>query len=171
MIYLIVYIFIVSLLFAYCGILPKPKEPVDYIIVLSASRKYVTIQRLKAGIKLMRKKYPQSTIVVSGKFHAKLMKKHLEKEKVKNYIIQNKSTNTFEDARYTKKLVSKNNRGMVIVTSPTHLRRSYHTFRKLFDTPLYSYSSNVFLSYDSILLPTGLIGALVGMYKDRKYNA
>lgn len=170
MIYLLIYFLIVLLLFAYCNVSPKLKKPVDYIVVLSASREYVTTQRLKTGIDLMREKYPESTIVTCGKFHAKLMKNYLEQEKVKNYIILNKSTNTYEDAYYTKKLVKKNNRGIVIVTSPTHLRRSYHTFKRLFKTPLYCYPSNIFFSYDGILFPTGLLGVLVNAYRDYKYN-
>jgi uncharacterized SAM-binding protein YcdF (DUF218 family) len=143
---------------------------IDYIIVLSASRGFVTLQRLNAGIDLVRRKYPKKTIVTCGKYHSKLMKEYLIQNGIKKYFIQRNSANTYEDAFYVGKLIKDNTRGVVIVTSPTHLRRSYNTFRKVLKCPVYCYSSNIFLSFDSILLPTGLVGFLVNAYRDYKYN-
>lgn len=165
-----VYLTIVLLSYCYCNLnknsnLKSPK----FIIVLSAAVKFVTRQRIMKAIAL-KKEYSNAKIITCGKFHSNYMKQLLETNNVSDYILQSKSTNTYEDALSTKDIVLNEKSDFILVTSPTHQRRALHTFKRVFYNKIICKPSSLFLSFDSILLPIGWISIFIEVYKDIKYN-
>lgn len=161
---------IVLLSYCYCNLnnnsnIKSPK----FIIVLSAAVELVTKQRIVTAIAL-KKEYPNAKIIACGKFHSNYMKQLLETNNVNDYILQSKSTNTYEDALFTKDIVLNKKSDFILVTSPTHLRRAFHTFERIFANNILCKSSSLFLSTDSVLSPIGWISIIIEGYKDIKYN-
>lgn len=167
---ILIYLSLVLLSYWYCNLGSKlPIKSSRYVTVLSAAFKSVTKQRINTAIELKRL-YPKLIIIASGKFHSKYMKGLLKIANITDVIIQSRSTNTHEDAFFTKRLL-KNKRGdLILVTSPTHQRRAFHAFKRIFSNNIVNHSSSLFLSVDSILLPTGWISIIIELYKDIKYN-
>lgn len=140
------------------------------IFVLSASNNMVTRQRLNQAISF-NKKLDNAVIIACGKDKVAFMRGYLQRKGVVNFRLQDKSTNTLEDAIFGREMIKKNNKPIAVITSPTHQRRAYNSFKKVFrETKIYNYPANPFFSFDSILLPTGWIGLVINFYKDRKYN-
>lgn len=166
----IVYLIIVLLSYFYCNLnkdynIKSPK----FIIVLSAAVKFVTKQRVTTAIRL-KKDYPNAKIIACGKFQADYMRQLLEANNVTNYVLESKSTNTYEDAIFAKKIINNEKSDLVLVTSPTHQRRAFHVFKRIFRNKISNQSSSLLGSYDSILMPTGWISILIEGFKDIKYN-
>lgn len=142
-----------------------------YIILLSGSNKYITRFRIKQVVSLSRNR--RATVILCGKELANFMKQELEDCGINNVLLQDKSTNTEEDAKFLKKdYISTGDVKLILVSSLSHQRRVYHTFLKYFDSSQLVNSpawSEIF-SYYSPLLPTGWFAVLLNAYKDYKYN-
>lgn len=104
----------------------------NIIVVLSGPYKFVTKQRIENAVSLYNQHYSRK-ILVTGKYLSKWMKQELINSKIpKNSIlIQNKSTNTYEDALYNIKFLKKC-RVILLVTSSLHQRRANKNFSKVF---------------------------------------
>ena len=142
---------------------------VDFIVVLSASLDKVTRNRLDKAIELM-DKYPNAILVLSGKREAAYMEKYIQQKGVSNYLVQKKSTNTFEDAVYLNKIIKNINSKFILVTSSAHQRRAAHTFSKVFRRKFWNQPTNDILTYYSPLTPVGWLATLFNLFKDIKYN-
>ncbi len=150
----------------------RRKNDYKNIIVLSADFDWDTINRVKKGIRLQ-KQNKSAPIIICGKYKSDLMKNEFTKNKIKNYVIQNESTNTYEDAVYLNKLISIDKLfPIALVTSQPHMRRSLHTFQRVFPhKKIYAYPTNDIFNLYSPFLPSGWFGSLLNIYKDFKYNA
>lgn len=143
---------------------------IDLVVVLSASQDFVTLSRLKHGIQLL-KKHPNTPLVVCGKEKANLMKKYLFEQNIKNTIIQDQSTNTYEDAIFLKRILGKKEyKKIILVSSEAHQRRALHSFQNIFNSKIFNSPSLDLFTFYSILLPTGWIINFLNSYKDLKYN-
>jgi uncharacterized SAM-binding protein YcdF (DUF218 family) len=171
MIYIIlIYIFIVVICFLYIKKNTQIKESPDCIVILSASINSFTQQRLNKAIHLATKS-KNLKIIACGKEKSIFMENYLKNKSFHNYIIQNNSTNTYEDALYVQDIINKLNlKSIALVTSPTHQRRSYNTFKRVININIENFPTNLFFSIDSILLPLGWYGVLINIIKDKKYN-
>lgn len=140
------------------------------LVVLSGDFDWDTTKRIEKGLKL-KMKHKNAKFIVCGKLKRDLMLK-VAKNRCRKIIIQDKSTNTHEDAFFLKKLAGqKDIFPMMIVTSQPHLRRSLHTFIKVFPTKtIYGSSTNDFLNIYSPFLPSGWLAAIINILKDLKYN-
>ena len=148
----------------------KLPKRIELIVVLSASRDDVTLSRLRTAIKLIGN-YPGATIATCGKEKASLMKNFLKSKKFNKVIIQNKSTNTYEDALYLKNLLpQKEKSSFILITSSAHQRRAYNTFRRVFKSTIWNHPTNDILSFYSPLLPSGWIFNTINLIKDKQYN-
>lgn len=164
------YAIIVFLSFLYVKRDWRLNRKIKYIFVLSASNNLLTQQRLDRVIWLS-KKLKGAKIVTCGKEKALFMKRYLRERKVTNFVVQDKSTNTYEDALYGIKFLVNGNEPIAIVTSCTHQRRAFNAFRRIFKkSEIYNYPVNPIFSLDSVLLPTGWLGIIANIYKDIKYN-
>jgi len=166
------YIILIYILFSFLSTLYSRKDKivsgVDYIVILSASLDSVTLNRIRKGICISRNN-PNSTVIFCGKEKSKLFKEHAGE--IKNQIyIQDKSTNTYEDARYCKDVIKKKS-SVVLVTSYSHQIRAFHTFKRVFkDLEVYNSPTNDFFTWYSPFLPIGWIAFLINCFKDWKYN-
>lgn len=144
---------------------------IHFVVILSGDFDWDTLKRVERGIELNRL-YKDSKIVICGKHKRSLMQNTLRRFKVKNIIVQDKSTNTFQDALFLKKILKKKMKfPIVLITSSPHLKRSIHTFQRVFrDKRIFTFSTNDFLNLYSPLLPTGWLAVLINMFKDFKYN-
>jgi uncharacterized SAM-binding protein YcdF (DUF218 family) len=141
------------------------------IVVLSGDFDWDTITRVRKGVEL-RKKHRSAKFILCGKFKRDLMLEIAKKEGVEKIIIQDRSTNTYEDAYFLKELVGqKNTFPMLIVTNQPHLRRSLHTFANIFpDKAIYGLPTNDFFNIYSPFLPSGWLAVAINIFKDIKYN-
>lgn len=140
------------------------------IVVLSANRDDITLSRLKTAVRL-RTTYPHATIAICGKEKADLMKGFLKANGVVNILVQNRSTNTHEDAFYLKNLLTeKEKSSFILITSSAHQRRAYNTFRRVFKSTIWNHPTNDILSFYSPLLPSGWIFNTINLIKDKQYN-
>lgn len=172
MILLILYLLISILFLLYSQSLILDKHlKIRSIVVLSGDFDWDTATRVKKGLGL-RKKYRDAKFIICGKPKRNLLLKIAKKHRVSEIIIQDKSTNTFEDAFFLKKLAQqKNIFPMLVVTSQPHLRRSLHTFAKVFPNKLiYGSPTNDFLNIYSPFLPSGWLAVILNVFKDLKYN-
>lgn len=148
----------------------KLPQKIKWIIVLSDDFNWSTIHRLDTGIKLF-KKFPKAKIVVCGKDKSALMKSYLLKNNIRRYIVEDKSTNTYEDVFFLKKMIRGiENEDILLVTSAYHQRRALHTFRKIMKAEIYNYPTNDFLNPFSPMIPTGWVAYIINIIKDFKYN-
>jgi len=172
MILLILYLLISVLFLLYSQSLLFDEHPkIRSIVVLSGDFDWDTAVRVRKGLKL-RKKHRGAKFIICGKFKRNLMLEIAKKQRVGEIIIQDKSTNTYEDALFLKELVKqKNTFPMLIVTSQPHLRRSLHTFVKVFPNKIiYGFSTNDFLNIYSPFIPSGWLAVILNIFKDIKYN-
>jgi len=166
----------ISLLLAAISILyvkrdsKKNIDKANLIVVLSGKNKYITSFRLKQALKLHK---PSRPIAICGKDMSSYMKSQLEKQGISNLLIQDKSTNTYEDAKYLSEMFpqTKHNK-FVLISSLSHQRRAYKTFLKVFNKEQISNSPAWFelFSWYSPLIATGWIATGLNIYKDFKYS-
>lgn len=148
----------------------KLPEKTELIVVLSASRDDVTLSRLRTTIRLI-ENYPNATIAICGKEKANLMKNFLKTKKFNKVLIQNKSTNTYEDALYLKSMLHKKEKAnFILVTSSAHQKRAYNTFKRVFKNTIWNYPTSDIFSFYSPLLPTGWVINSINAFKDKKHN-
>ncbi len=122
----------------------KSVEKSDYILILGAGIRGENLtttlrDRLNAAIKYMDETNFKGDIIVSGGqgpgesiTEAEAMKKYLVKEGINNnkIILENKSTNTFENFKYTKEKIKYleesdiSNANVTVVTTDFHVLRS-----------------------------------------------
>ena len=166
-----IYLTISLLCYLYNSIFFKRSRDYKSIVVLSGDYNWDTLKRLQKGIKL-KKDNKKASIIICGKEKSGLIKDELKINGHKDYIVQDKSTNTYEDATYLKVFVSEHNIfPIALVTSQPHMRRSLHTFQRVFpNKKIYPFSTNDLFNLYSPFLPTGWLGAFVNIYKDFKYN-
>lgn len=146
-----------------------PKR-VILIVVLSATRDDVTLSRLRTATQL-KASYSAAKIAICGKEKVILMKKFLKSQDVSNILVQDKSTNTYEDALYLKNLLpQKEKSSFVLITSSAHQRRAYNTFKRVFKGTIWNYPTHDIFSFYSPLLPIGWIVNIVNAIKDKQYN-
>lgn len=144
------------------------KAKVKVIVVLSGDFMWDTVVRLKKGAKLS-KIFPKTRIVVCGKYRGLFMKNYLQQQIQKKILLQNKSTTTFEDAKFLREILPQNS-NLILVTSSPHQRRAYHTFQKIFNGNIYNAPTNDLFNYYSPLYFGGWIAVLINLFKDLKYN-
>ena len=141
-----------------------------FIVILSAAYDLITIKRLKVALSLL-KKYPKAKLVVCGKEKANLMRSFLKTRGVSGFIVQDKSSNTFEDAKYLKDLLPEREKtNFILVTSASHQRRAYNTFKRVFLGKVWNYPTNDIFSFYSPLFPIGWLANLINLLKDLRYN-
>jgi len=166
----------VSLLLTAASVLYIKRDPINkldninLIVVLSGKNKYITNFRLKQALKLYK---PPSSVAICGKDMSAYMKSKLQSNGVKNVLVQDKSTNTLEDAKYLSEMFPETNKkNFVLISSLSHQRRAYNTFRKVFNKDRISNSPawQEFFSWYSPLIVTGWIATGLNMYKDYKHN-
>lgn len=104
----------------------------DAIVVVSGDT-----DRLPHAISLY-KRGISPTLILSGatressRSNARIMESQATKEGIpkKAIILEEKATNTYENALYTKDIIpSKGFKKLILVTSPYHQRRTYETFK------------------------------------------
>lgn len=141
------------------------------IVILSGDYDWDTTLRTLKGVE-MKKKYKKLNLIICGKYKSSLMLNTIRKAGVDKIIIQNKSTNTFEDALFIKEMSEgKNIFPLILVTSSPHMMRSYHTFQRVFPNKvIYKSPTNDLLNLYSPFLPTGILAVIVNIIKDWKYN-
>lgn len=167
MIYLLLYILLSVLSLTYTVKDPLPKS-IQNIVILSSSFKNITRQRIKTGLKLA-SFYPESKILFSGHDHIELFLKHSKNIKSR-VLIEDKSTNTYENAFFCKKFLG-DSKNIILVTSHSHQVRARNTFRRVYeDLEICNYPTNDIFTLYSPLLPSGWIASLINFIKDWKYN-
>ena len=118
-------------------IVEAPLEQADVIVVLSGDSNG---ERLKEAIKLFKQGYSSKIIISGGPLilgltHAGWLKKQavalgLPEQAV---LIEDRSESTLENAKFCLPLVKKAKfKSIILVTSPTHTRRSWRVFTKVF---------------------------------------
>ena len=112
-------------------------KPADVIVVLAGEE----TERVEYGVKLFKEGWARKDrIILAGgplvwKYTwASLMKEHAKYLGVpkKAILLEDKSRNTEEDARFTKEILNKYGyKSCILVTSPYHSRRATKIFRKI----------------------------------------
>lgn len=117
---------------------PQDKlEKADVVVVISGGE---TLDRTAEGVKLFKEDYVPyllfSGAAKTGEVsNAKTMQRYALKNGVPQdkIYIEEKSTSTYENAKFSKDILDKNNlKSMILVTSPYHQRRAYMNFRYVF---------------------------------------
>lgn len=137
------------------------------VVVLSGKNKKITKDRLEKGIQIQQ--ITKGKIAVCGKEMSEFMVTFLRQHGVKNLIVQSKSLNTDEDATFLRRMIGSDYK-LVLISSPTHQRRAWHHFKKVFPENIYNSPSSQLQSFDSVLKPIGWIGMILNIVKDYKYN-
>jgi len=128
------------------------KKP-TYILVLGAGTDddgiYPTLQsfqRAELGIELA-KKY-SIPLIFSGSLDAEVLPNFFDLNGIE-YIKENRSSNTFESAVNLKKIVKFSDRPLLLVTSPTHYKRSILSLKKQdLDTKIpNNFDDNIIITY------------------------
>ncbi|WP_026580800.1 YdcF family protein [Bacillus sp. J33] len=137
-----------------------------YALADDGSMREPLIERLKAGLAIA-KQYPNSKIIVTGGVPKKgiteadamsswLISQGIEKDRI---ILENKSTDTVENALFTtEKLVKDGIRDVTLVTSASHMRRALTVFKEASDfydkmtgeSSERNFTNVVYLDYPSI---------------------
>lgn len=112
-------------------------KPADVIVVLAGEDK----ERVEYGAYLLREEWARKDrIIMAGgplvwKYSwASLMKEHAEYLGIpgKSILLEDKSRNTEEDAKYTKEIIEKYKyKSLILVTSPYHSKRAFTIFQKV----------------------------------------
>lgn len=147
----------------------------DYIVVLGAGIRgeepsHTLYKRLEKSLDLINT-YADTKVVVSGGqgpgesiTEAEAMKRYLVSKGVspERIIKEEKSTNTFENLKYTKELINPNNKNIsiTIVTSNFHMLRS-KLLAKRFGFVSYGYSSEILKQ----LIPTYFVREYIALMK------
>ena len=166
-----IYVTLVLLSLAYVktgGKIDKKKKTL--VVVLSVSNKYVTNFRLKQAVNLNNS---DNVIVICGKRMSKYMRSKLNEANIFEVNVQDRSMNTYEDAKFLLKYFPQTKRAnIVLVSSLSHQRRAYNTFSKFFSRNqiVNRPSWGELLSVYSPFLPSGWLASLLNMYKDLLYN-
>ncbi len=132
--------------------LEKLEKKYDYVVVLGGMMSYYdtkanqiginkSIDRLLQGLKLLKNGYAKKMIISGG--DGSLMKTTgKEADIIKDYlndvnidtdkiIFENKSQNTYENAKYTAEFLKSNSaKNIIIITSAFHMKRSLSCFEK-----------------------------------------
>jgi len=106
----------------------EPK-PADVIIVLSGG-----YDRVEHGVRLYQQDYADKILLTGGGSH-KMKEQALDLGiKEDNILLEDKSGTTFENAKYSVEIVrAQGFQSAIIVTSPTHTRRSSIIFAEFFE--------------------------------------
>ena len=112
-------------------------KPADVIVILAGEEK----ERVEYGAYLFREEWAKKDrIIMAGgplawKYTwASLMKEHAEHLGIpgKDILLEDRSRNTEEDAKYTKDILQKYKyKSLILVTSPYHSKRAYTIFQKV----------------------------------------
>ena len=147
----------------------KINSKIRSIVILSGNFDWDTISRAKKGIDLKRN-FKNAKFAVCGKYRGFLAEKIIQSHRYKSIILQDKSTNTYEDAFFLKKVSNdKDLFPMAVVPSQPHLRRALHTFAKVFPNRIiYGFATNDFLNIYSPFLPSGWLAIAINVIKDWK---
>jgi len=139
-------------------------------VILSGDFDWETVLRVRQGIELKRV-FKRAKIVVCGKYKRLLMLKILQNFGYRDVVVQDKSTNSYEDAFFLRGIKSKQLFPMVIVTSQPHMRRALHSFIKVFpEDKIYGFTTRDNLNLYSSFLPSGWMAVTINIFKDWKYN-
>ena len=143
----------------------------DAIVVLSADYDWDTRYRVHAALTVAAA-HPEIEIILCGRDKAALMRRTIEASGYAgSWRSQDKSTNTEEDATFTKEILGGDAKRLILTTSAPHQRRSYHTFQRAYpEAVIYNAPTNDWLNRYSPLLPLALVGMLMNIYKDWIYN-
>lgn len=137
-----------------------------YALADDGSMREPLIERLKAGLAIA-KQYPKSKIIVTGgvpkqgiteadAMSSWLISQGIEKDRI---ILENKSTDTVENALFTtEKLVKDGIKDVTLVTSASHMRRALTVFKEASDfyakmtgeSSERNFTNVVYLDYPSI---------------------
>ncbi len=147
-------------------------KKIKSITVLSGDFDWDSIERTKIATKIYQNINYYPHFIICGKFKSKIMKEIANQNKIKHIIIQNKSTNTYEDAHFLKEIMRNNDIfPTVLVTSSIHTLRSFHTFKRVFPKKeIYFAINHDFSNIYSPFLLTGWLGRIINIFKDYKYN-
>ena len=172
MIPFVAYISIVSLVLLGIKCDKYPKEQPHAFVILSGSTKYITNFRLLWAVYLITKHNYQGKVYVCGKEFGSYMRDYLHNRTQGIDIEIVNTNNTFEDARFTRKLIETDTSKFVLITSLSHQTRAYTTFKKAFNA---SQIINCPTWYDvgswfSPLLPTGWAASIINTVKNYQYN-
>ncbi len=143
----------------------------DVIVVLSGDYDWDTRYRVQAALKLAIA-FPGIEIMLCGRDKAAFMRRTI---KAAGYAglwrSQDTSTNTEEDAAFTKKILGGQSKRLILVTSGSHQRRSYHTFQRAYpEAVIFNAPTNDWLNRYSPFLPLAWFGMVMNIYKDWLYN-
>ena len=111
---------------------------VDTIIVLGGDS-----ERLPYGIKLYKSNYSNKIIISGGD----ISKKQILESGVplNDIILENKSTTTYENAKFSREIMLRNNfKSAIVVSSPYHMRRTSLIFGNIFK------KDNIILLYSPV---------------------
>ncbi len=143
---------------------------VKVIAILSGDFIWDTVARLNRGLEL-RKKFPEAIIVICGRKRAIFMRSYLARHGLRKVVVQDQSTNTYEDAKFLFDLLSPDLRtNLALVTSSPHQRRANHTFKKVFTGNIYNFPTDDFFNWYSPVFLGGWLANLINIYRDWKYN-
>ncbi len=155
----------------------KKAEPgMDYLIVLGAQVKGTTIskqlkKRLDTATTYLEEN-PMTVVIVSGGqgsgediSEAEAMKRYLLEKKIteNRIVMEDKSTSTNENIRFSKVLITKKNATVVIVTNGFHIFRSISIAKKQGIERVHGLAA----PSDSILLLNYYIREAAGVLKDK----
>jgi uncharacterized SAM-binding protein YcdF (DUF218 family) len=153
----------------------KAKPGMDYLIVLGAQVKKTTVsktlkKRLETAVVYL-KENPQTKAIVSGGqgagediSEAEAMKQYLVKYKIAadRIILEDKSTNTYENICFSKKLLKKRNAAVAVVTNGFHIYRA----QKIAEKQGIKHVQGLSAPTDSILLINYYVREAAGLLKD-----
>lgn len=112
-------------------------EPADVIVVLGGDNNG---ERVNEGINVYKQGYAKKMLMSGGPMawqltHAQWMKKQAVEFDVPetDILLEDRSRSTIESAKFTLDIVKKHGyNSIILVTSPTHSRRSLRVFRKVY---------------------------------------
>lgn len=141
------------------------------ITILSGDFDWDTLNRIRKGV-YSKEIHSAAKLIFCGKYKAGLMSYFIKEIDLKEVIIQNKSTNTYEDAVFLKEFIDTEKIfPMLLVSSQPHGRRALHTFERVFpNKKIYLSTPNEIFTIYSAFLPTGWIASAINIAKDWKYN-
>ena len=170
MILVLLFLYLVASLTSFLWIKRDKESCASVIVVLSGVNKLHTINRIKKAAELFNKNYAK-TILISGKYLVDWMVSELNKLGVPNdrIRVQNKSTNTFEDAAHSFEFLGKIE-SILLVTASAHQRRASREFKRIFENiKIINTPSNDYVHIFSFFLPTGWLITLSEMVKFLRY--